>query len=307
MNIRKAVVTAAGKGTRQYPATQAVQKEMIPLVDRDGHTKPTIHIILEEALASGIEEVAVVSAPEDVEAYRAYFRAMPEEMRARFAGKEWGLEISERLAEIGRRLTVIPQPTAEGYGHAVWCAREWAGREPFLLLLGDHVYISREERPSMRQVMDVAERYDRTVYAVQRTPEREIYRYGVLTAEPLDAPGVYRVTGVREKPAVEEARATLRVPGVPEGEYLTFFGIQALGPEIMDCLDEIVREDVRERGELQFATAQAMLVGRAPVLACEVNATLHDTGVPRGLIETQLALARHGVFRDQIEGLRPEG
>jgi UTP--glucose-1-phosphate uridylyltransferase len=262
-------------------------------VDRDGHTKPTIHIIIEEALASGIEEVAIVSAPEDVETYRRYFQAMPDDLRPRFAGKEWGLEISARLAEIGRRLTVLPQPSAEGYGHAVWCAREWVGDDPFLLLLGDHVYISCEERTAMRQVMDVAERHDRTVYAVQRTPERKLYRYGTLAARPLDAPGVYQVLAVREKPTVAEARASLRVPGLPDGEYLTFFGIQVLAPEVMECLDEMVRNNVRERGEFQFATAQAMLAERSPVLACEVDADVYDMGVPLGLVETQAALARH--------------
>lgn len=292
MKIRKAVITAAGKGTRHYPATQAVQKEMFPLVDRDGYTKPTIHIIVQEALASGIEEVAIVSAPEDVETYRAYFQAMPAEMRARFQGKEWGLALSDRLAEIGQRLTVIPQPSAEGYGHAVWCARDWVGRDPFMLLLGDHIYISNEERPAARQVLDVAERYDRAIYAVGRSPERDLYRYGTLGARPTEEPGVYEVLTVREKPTVEEARAHLRVPGLPDGEYLTFFGIQTFPPEIMDCLDEIVREDRRERGEYQMATAQAMLAERAPVLACEVNASLHDMGVPMGYVETQAALAR---------------
>jgi UTP--glucose-1-phosphate uridylyltransferase len=309
MKIRKAVITAAGKGTRQYPATQAVQKEMIPLVDRDGFTKPTLQIIIEEALASGIEEIAVIASPEDVDTFRAYFQAMPEDMRARFAGKEWGLEISDRLADIGRRLTVIPQPTAEGYGHAVWCAKDWVGNEPCLLLLGDHIYISRTEQPAIRQVLDVAESHGQTVYAVERSPEADLYRYGTLAARPMEAPGRYEVTRVIEKPSVEAARAHLRIPGFPEGEYMTFFGIQALTPQIFDCLDELVRTDTRERGEIQFATAQGMLAERAPVLACEINADLYDMGVPLGLLKTQIALGMAGVFRDDIQpildGLRP--
>jgi UTP--glucose-1-phosphate uridylyltransferase len=303
MNIRKAVITAAGKGTRQYPATQAVQKEMIPMVDRDGYTKPTLQIIVEEALASGIEELAVIASPEDVDVFRGYFQAMPDAMRPRFAGKEWGIQISDRLADIGRRLTVIPQPTAEGYGHAVWCARDWVGAEPFLLLLGDHIYISRDERPAMRQVLDVAEKHNHTVYAVERTPESEIYRYGTLAVEPLEDAGSYRVTAVREKPTLEEARRYLRVPGFPDDEYLTFFGIQALAPEIFDCLDELVQTDTRQFGEIQFAAAQGMLAGRAPVLACEINADLYDMGVPLGLVKTQLALAMNGVFRAEVETL----
>ena len=302
MRIRKALITAAGKGTRQYPATQAIQKELIPLVDRDGITKPTLQIIIEEALDSGIEEIGVVTAPEDEQAFHDFFQAMDESMRRRFARKPWGLEVSDRLADIGARLTTIPQPTSEGYGHAVWCAKDWVGGDPFLLLLGDHVYVSREQRSSMRQVLDVAERYGRPVFAVQRTPESRLHLYGTIGAEPVcGEPGVYSITRVEEKPTVEWARAHLRVPGLPEDQYLCFFGMHALPASIFECLDELVAADRREGGEIQFSSAQAMFAKNGATLAFEVNGDRYDMGVALGLVETQIALSLNGKFAKEIK------
>lgn len=301
MKITKAVITAAGKGTRQYPATQAIQKEFVPLVDRDGFTKPTLQIIIEEAIASGIEEIGVVTAPEDEETFRQYFRAMNEEMKQRFASKPWGLEISDRLADIGRRLTTIPQPTQDGYGHAVWCAREWVGDDPFLLLLGDHVYISRESRTTMRQVLDIAERYDQAVFAVQRTPEARIHLYGTVGAEPMpDDPNVYQIRSMREKPSAVYARENLRAGGLDDDEYLCFFGMHALPPAIFECLDELVTNDIRDRGEIQFTSAQRLYAHKHPAIAYEVNGDRYDMGVPLGLVETQIALALNGVFESEV-------
>lgn len=301
MKITKAVITAAGKGTRQYPATQAIQKELLPMVDRDGFTKPTLQIIIEEALASGIEEIGVVIDPDDESTFRSYFRAMDEDLRKRFAAKPWGLEISDRLADIGRRLTTIPQTSQEGYGHAVWCARDWVGDEPFLLLLGDHVYISRESRPAMRQVMDAAERYEQTVFGVQRTPESRIHLYGTVGGEPIsNASNVYRIVSMCEKPSPEFARANLRTNGLAEGDYLCFFGMHALKPEIFDCLSELVANDTRDWGEIQFTSAQQLYSQRYPVIAFEVNGDRYDMGVPMGLLETQIALALNGVLAKEV-------
>jgi UTP--glucose-1-phosphate uridylyltransferase len=301
MKIRKAVITAAGKGTRQYPATHAIQKELLPLVDRDGHTKPTIQIIIEEALESGIEEIGVVTAPEDEAVFRNYFRAMDADMRERFAAKPWGLEISDRLAGIGRRLSTIVQPTQEGYGHAVWCAKDWVGDDPFLLLLGDHVYISREARTTMRQVMDAAERFRQTVFAVQRTPESRVHLYGTVEAEQMpDDPNMYRILSMREKPSADYARRNLRAEGLDDDEFLCFFGMHALRPEIFECLDELVTNDIRDKGEIQFTSAQGMYARRYPAIAFEVNGDRYDMGVPLGLVETQIALSLRGVFEHEI-------
>src|SRR6188768_2660744 len=134
--VRQAVITAAGRGTRQYPASTAVQKEMFPLVDRDGLTKPVVQIIGEEAIDSGIEEICIVTQPSEESAYRDYFRPLDDKTLKSFRGKDWAILESEKLASFGERLHFAEQHTPEGFGHAVYQARKFVGNEPFLLLLG---------------------------------------------------------------------------------------------------------------------------------------------------------------------------
>src|SRR5438067_6532637 len=123
VQITKAVITAAGRGARQYPASDTVQKAMLPLVDRDGLTKPVLQIIAEEALESGIEEICVVSAPGDEAYYRRYFGSYAENLRSAFKGVAWAEEQARRLVDLEKRLRFAVQDEPEGYGHAVWCAR----------------------------------------------------------------------------------------------------------------------------------------------------------------------------------------
>src|SRR4051794_30034860 len=144
--VTKAVITAAGMGTRHYPASATIQKEMFPLVDRDGTTKPTIQIIVEEAVESGVEQVCIVASAENVEQFQRHFRGLPEEWGPLFRGKAWALEEAEKLAGLSKRIEYVLQESPQGYGHAVYCAREFVGTDPFLLLLGDHVYISATKK-----------------------------------------------------------------------------------------------------------------------------------------------------------------
>src|SRR5690348_10859789 len=174
--VTKAVITAAGRGTRQYPASAAVQKEMFPLVDRDGLTKPIIQIIGEEAIDSGIQEICIIVAPGEERLYRDYFRRLDADTLRSFRGKDWAILESEKLGAFGERLHFAEQASPEGFGHAVFQARKFVGDEPFLLLLGDHVYISNGIDRCARQLIRVYEQYllD-AVTAVQPTLERMIY------------------------------------------------------------------------------------------------------------------------------------
>jgi len=319
MTVRKAVITAAGRGTRQYPASTTVQKEMFPLVDVDGLTKPTLQIIVEEALDAGIEEVCIVTAPGDEEMYRQHFRGLSEDLLPAYTGKEWALQESEQLARIERALSYVTQSSPEGYGHAVYAARTWVGDEPFLLLLGDHVYVSSDPagRRCARQVVDVFERTGQTVSAVKRTPERLLHLFGTVRGAPVDVlddvlddvladvlgggpGGVYRVTALVEKPSPERAVRELRTPGLRPDEYLCFFGMHVFTPTLFDCLGENIAHDVREKGEFQLTSAQAMLAAREPYLAFETLGERYDMGVPFGLAETQLALALNSSMREEM-------
>jgi UTP--glucose-1-phosphate uridylyltransferase len=305
--VRKAVITAAGRGTRQYPASSTVQKEMFPLVDVDGLTKPTIQIIAEEALTAGIEEICIVTTPGDEEMYHRHFQGLSGELLPAFAGKEWALRESEQLSRLEQALTYVAQPTQEGFGHAVFCAKNWVGDDPFLLLLGDHVYVSTagDGRRCARQVVDVYERTGCAVSAVKRTPERLLHLFGTVRGEPVtesdgDWADIYRVSAMVEKPTVERAQAELRTPGLPAGEYLCFFGMHVFTPSIFDWLGHNIAHDVREKGEYQLTAAQALLAEHEEYLAHETRGERYDMGVPFGLVETQLALALNSPMREEM-------
>jgi UTP--glucose-1-phosphate uridylyltransferase len=215
--VRKAVITAAGKGTRQYPASTAVQKEMFPMVDRDGLTKPVIQIIGEEAIDSGIEEICIITQPGEESLYRDYFKRLDDDMVKAFRGKDWAILESEKLGAFGERLHFAEQHSPEGFGHAVYQAKNFVGDEPFLLLLGDHVYISDIKDRCARQLIKVYEQYMLdAVTGVQPTVERQLHLFGTIRGNPIDpAKGIFKAELIIEKPSIEEAREKLATPGLP--------------------------------------------------------------------------------------------
>lgn len=303
MRISKAVITAAGRGTRERPAGDTVQRAMLPLVDRDGATKPVLQIIAEEALASGIEEICVVCAPGDEDVYRARFR---NEAANALSGREQdgGPDQARRLLELERRLRFVVQPEAEGYGHAVWCARSFVGDEPFLLLLSDHVYISDGPARCARQLIDLASAEACAVSAVQSTREHWIHQYGTISGRRVpDRPDVYVVDAVVEKPGPTLAELKLQVPGLRAGHYLCYFGMHVLTPAIFEALDELVRRDVREFGSIQLSTALEALARRERCLALEARGARYNLGVKYGAVEAQIALGLSGPDREEILAL----
>ena len=299
MQVKRAVITAAGRGARQYPASDTVQKAMLPIVDRDGLTKPVLQIIAEEALESGIEEICVVAAPGDEAYYRRHFQSYAETLRSGFKGVEWAEEQAGKMTELLSRLRFAVQPEPLGYGHAVWCARAHAAGEPVLLLLGDHLYVSREKRRCARQLLDLAEAEHCSVSAVQATREHLIHQYGTIQGKRLqDRPDVYTIDEVIEKPNPTLAELRLQVPGLRAGHYLCFFGMHVLTPLVFETLDELVRNDTREGGLIQLTSALNDLARRERYLALETRGARHNLGVKFGGVETQIALALAGVDRE---------
>jgi UTP--glucose-1-phosphate uridylyltransferase len=301
--VRKAVITAAGRGTRQYPASTAVQKEMFPLVDRDGLTKPIIQIIGEEAIDSGIEELCIITQPGEEKQYREYFRRLDDEMVKSFRGKDWAILESEKLGAFGERLYFAEQHEPEGFGHAVYQAREFVGDEPFLLLLGDHVYISDVKDRCARQLVKVFEQYMLdAATAVQPTLERHLHLFGTIRGLPIDASkGIYKAELIIEKPSIELAREKLVTPGQPAGNYLAHFGMHVFSPRIFESLEYLIKNNIREKGEFQLTAAQEHLRQQVQKYWCVITqGQRYDTGIPYGLMETQLALALNGVHRTEI-------
>ena len=301
--VRKAVVTAAGQGTRQFPATHTIQKELIPLVDMDGYAKPTLQVILEDALVSGLEELCVIANPVNAEPIRAHFTAISDEQRSGpFRGKDWALALSDRLHDIGNRMTIVVQESPLGYGHAVYQAREWVGDEPFVLIVGDHVNISNTGTTCPRQIVDVFDRFQCPVSSVARIPAPRMSRYGVCAGRPVDdgERRSYYMTAMQEKPSIEEARERLVTQGLPEDCFLCFYGLHVFPSDVFDCLHHLVEHNIRERGEIQMAAAQQMLFERGPYIVSELAGKQLDMGTPDGLIMTQLALALHSPYREAV-------
>ncbi|MFM1802871.1 MAG: hypothetical protein RJA81_2223 [Planctomycetota bacterium] len=304
MKITRAVITAAGRGARQYPAADTVQKSMIPLVDRDGVTKPVLQIIAEEAMDSGVEEICVVSAPGDEAIYRRQFQSYVEMLRKGFPDEPWANDQVARIDELQDRLNFAIQDEPLGYGHAVWCAHKRIGNEPFLLLLGDHLYVSAENRRCARQVIEAAESARSSISAVQPTREHLIHQYGTVAGKRLSGNhSLYEVQEIIEKPDPTTAELRLTVPGLRSGHYLCFFGIHALSPTIFLILEELIRNQTRELGQFTLTTALNRLISHEPYHALETRGIRHNLGIKYGVVEAQIALALAGEGRERMLAL----
>lgn len=267
MEIKKAIITAAGKSQRTLP--------LQTLVDRDGETKTALRVLVEEILAAGIEELCVVVCPGDQTAYAAA------------AGGQGG------------RLRFVEQATPQGYGHAVLCAREIVAGQPFLLLVGDHLYVSGAQNRCAQQLVAIAAAENCSVSAVQATRESKLPFYGAVGGHLLPArKGLYEISQVLEKPTPTEAEQKLIVPGLRAGYYLCFFGMHVLSPTVMELLEE---EAARlDDGRMHLTTALGQLARRERYLAAELSGRRYDIGVKYGLLTAQLALALDGRDRDEV-------
>lgn len=283
--VRKAVIPAAGFGTRLFPATKATKKELFPVVDRDGIAKPAILYIVEEALAAGMDEVIIVVQEADLADFRAFFNVQISIENYNKLPRHFQ-EYSRRLLEMGQKVTFAIQRTQEGLGHAVYCAREAVGDAPFLLMLGDHIYRSDSERSCARQLVDAYNHHGKSVIGVRPTPEDRIGNFGTVGGVWLEGGRVLHITEFAEKPAVEYARANLRVPGMAEGEYLTVFGQYIIKPQLFAYLQEHIENNVRERGEFQLTSALDRLRQEDGFLGLLIDGERFDIGLPEYYLDT---------------------
>ncbi len=267
MEIKQAIITAAGKAQRTLP--------LQTLVDRDGIQKSALSILIEEIRAAGIEEICIVVSPGDQAPYAAA------------AGGH------------GNRLHFVEQTTPRGYGHAVLCAREFAQNKPFLLLVGDHLYVSASQKRSAQQLVEVAGAENCSVSAVQATHESNLPYYGTVGGHLVAGrQGLYDISQVVEKPTPTEAEQSLVVPGLRVGHYLCFFGMHVLTPLVMELLAEELAS--AQGRSIHLTSALARLARRERYLACELASRRYDIGVKYGLLTAQLALALEGNDRDEV-------
>lgn len=298
MKIRKAVITAAARGERLYPVADTIQKAMLPVVDVDGLHKPVIQIIAEEAFASGIEEICVVSAPGDGQRYINAFTALRDNLVKSFSGVDWAKEEADKINNLLSRIRFAEQSEALGYGHAVYCAREFVNDEPFLLMLGDYLYVSDlAQKRCAAQLLEVANRENCAVSAVNPTIEHQISRYGTLTGKQVPGnTGLYQIEKILEKPSLSVAELELQTPGLRAGYYLCFFGMHVLTPTVFTILQKYITQGGKN---VMLTPTLQELAETEKYLALEVKGNRYDLSRKHGLLRAQIALGLAGEAHDE--------
>jgi len=281
--IRKAVFPAAGLGTRFLPATKASPKEMLPLVD-----KPLIQYSVEEAVASGCESILIITGRDKTAIEDHFDIAFELEQTLKEKGKADLLDEIRSISELAR-VSYTRQKQALGLGHAIYQAKDFVGDEPFAALLADDVVDA--ERPALRQMMDVFEKYNAPVIATMQVEGEAISRFGVIDAEEVE-PGVYRVNDMVEKPAFKDAPSDLAI-----------IGRYVFTPDIFGAIE---RTEPGAGGEIQITDAMRLLLKDRPVYALKLDGRRHDAGDKLGfLIATvEFALKRDDLATDFREYLK---
>ncbi|MDB5694078.1 MAG: galU [Alphaproteobacteria bacterium] len=268
--LRKAVFPVAGLGTRFLPATKAMPKEMLTIVDR-----PLIQYAVEEALEAGIEQLIFVTGRNKT-ALEDHFD-IAYELEAVMKGRGKSLDILAGTRLPAGAIASVRQQEPLGLGHAIWCAREIVGDEPFAVLLPDDLMVGRSGRPGcLAQMVEAYERVGGNIVCVEQVPPEKSASYGIITPGARDGP-LTEVRGLVEKPKPEEAPSNLGIVG----RYI-------LQPEVMRVLDNPVRG---AGGEIQLTDAMAQLIGRQPFHGLTVEAERHDCGDKIGFVKANLALA----------------
>ena len=281
--IRKAIIPAAGLGTRFLPATKAQPKEMLPIVD-----KPTIQYIIEEAVASGIEEILIITGRSKKCIEDHFDKSVELELELEKSGKE---EMLKMVREISDMVDIhfIRQKEPRGLGHAISCAKTFVGNEPFAVLLGDDI-VYNEGRPCLKQLIDCYDEYKTSVLGVQTVEAKDVNKYGIVNGIHIED-RVYKVKGLVEKPAVEEAPSNVAILG----RYI-------ITPQIFKILEET---KPGKGGEIQLTDALLNLISEEAMYAYDFEGTRYDVGDKLGFLKAtvEYALRREDLRDGFIEYL----
>ena len=266
--IRKAIIPAAGLGTRFLPATKAQPKEMLPIVD-----KPTIQYIVEEAVASGIEDIIIVTGRTKKAIEDHFDKSVELEMELEKKQSKKLLEIARSVSQIAN-IYYIRQKEPKGLGHAVLTAKTFVGNEPFAVLLGDDVIDS--EKPALKQMIEVYEKYNASVLGVQTVERKDVNKYGTVDGVQLDS-RIYEVKNMVEKPPIDEAPTNVAVLG----RYI-------ITPRIFDYLE---KQEIGAGGEIQLTDALNKLAKEEPMYAYDFIGHRYDVGNKMGFLQATVEFA----------------
>lgn len=278
--VRKAVIPAAGLGTRFLPFTKSIPKEMLPIVD-----KPTIQYIIEEIVDSGIEDILIVIG-RNKDVLVNHFDCVPElEFNLEKNGKDAELQMIDDITEMANIFT-IRQKEPKGLGHAVLCAKKFVGDEPFAVILGDDV-VYNPDTPALKQLLDVYDEQEKTVIGVQTVPHEDTSKYGIIEKEDVGG-NVYKVNNMIEKPPVDEAPSDLAV-----------LGRYVITPDIFEILEHTGKG---AGGEIQLTDALEEQAKDGNVYAVDFEGKRYDIGSKEGFLEATVEYAlRRPELRDSFE------
>ena len=274
--VRRAVIPAAGFGTRMYPVTKVINKELLPVVDSSGEVKPALLVLLEELDAAGIEQIALIIRPGTRDMYKQLFAAAAggHKLSKRVA------EYEQRLCAIGEKIEYIEQGEQLGFGHAIWLSQRFSREEPVLVCLGDHIYASNTSESCTRQLIDCYETHRKTVASITEIPLEDVGLYGVASGCWEPESRVMQVDRFDEKPSEALAREELGVLHRSKVKYFAFFGQYILEPKVYGELNKAVEEGRTEQGEYQLTSALDAVRKKEGALGFHVNGRRFDIGVP---------------------------
>jgi UTP--glucose-1-phosphate uridylyltransferase len=283
MKVRKAVIPAAGLGTRFLPATKAQPKEMLPIVD-----KPTLQLVIEEAVKSGIEEILIITGRNKSSIENHFDKNVELELELERKGNDELLKVVRDITDLVD-IHYIRQKEAKGLGHAIYCARTFVGNEPFAVMLGDDI-VYTEDTPCLKQMMDIYDQYQTSVLGVQTVKDEDVSKYGIVDGERV-SDRVYTVKGLVEKPAVEEAPSNVAILG----RYI-------INPGIFDILAET---KPGKGGEIQLTDALKELALKEDMYAYDFIGKRYDVGNKQGFLEAtvETALRRSDLREEFLEYL----
>ena len=277
--IRKAIIPAAGLGTRFLPATKAQPKEMLPIVD-----KPTIQYIIEEAVASGIEEILIITGRSKKCIEDHFDKSVELELELEKSGKEEMLKMVRDISDMVD-IHFIRQKEPKGLGHAISCAKTFVGNEPFAVLLGDDI-VYNEGKPCLKQLIDCYDEYNTSVLGVQTVEAKDVNKYGIVNGIHIED-RVYKVKGLVEKPSVEEAPSNVAILG----RYI-------ITPRIFKILEET---KPGKGGEIQLTDALLNLISEEAMYAYDFEGTRYDVGDKLGFLKATIEYAlRREDLRDEF-------
>lgn len=284
MKVRKAVIPAAGLGTRFLPATKAQPKEMLPIID-----KPTLQIIIEEAVQSGIQEILIITGRNKTSIENHFDKNVELELELEKKGNEELLKVVRDITDLVD-IHYIRQKEAKGLGHAIHCAKTFVGNEPFAVMLGDDIVENGDGKPCLQQMLEMYDQFKTSILGVQEIPRENTNKYGIVDGTKIED-RVYGVKDLVEKPSMEEAPSNIAILG----RYI-------INPEIFEILENT---KPGKGGEIQLTDALKELATREAMYAYNFEGRRHDVGDKLGFLQAtvEFALKRDDLRDDFLDYL----